>query len=187
MTNYQNGKIYKITGGGQTYYGSTVQTLERRMYRHRGKRNCTARLIIDLPDCKSEIIEYYPCNSKAELELREGWYIRNNACVNYQIAGRTRAEYYQDNSEKRKIYLDATRDRRLKNMLEYCENNKEEIAKQRSEYRKANREQINKRGKQYNEDHRESIQKHREDNKEYTSQYDKWRRSSLGILARNYF
>ena len=34
---YQDGKIYKITGGGLTYYGSTIQTLEERFIKHKSK------------------------------------------------------------------------------------------------------------------------------------------------------
>lgn len=122
MTNYQNGKIYKITGGGQTYYGSTTMTLAKRLIDHRSeckrkpdKKRCTSTQIMGLPDCKIELVEDYPCNSRRELVRREGWYQRNNECVNKNIAGRTPYEYLDDHKEKygdyQKIYREANRDK----------------------------------------------------------------------------
>ena len=35
MVNYQSAKIYKITGGGFTYIGSTTTSLSRRLAHHR--------------------------------------------------------------------------------------------------------------------------------------------------------
>ena len=35
VVNYQNGKVYKITGGGLTYIGSTTVPLSRRLAKHR--------------------------------------------------------------------------------------------------------------------------------------------------------
>jgi hypothetical protein len=179
MTNYQNGKIYKITGGGLTYYGSTTTTLAKRMGRHRGSM-CSSIQIIDLPDCKSEIIEYYPCNSKAELERREGWYQVNNDCINSRVAGRTTAEFYNDNKEQIK-----------EKSREYYRDNSEQSLKQKKEYGKANREKLREKSRLYGETHKEEISKKKKEygkaNREYKSQYEKWCRGPLGILARSYF
>ena len=48
-----------------------------------------------MEDCKIELIELCPCNSKEELLRREGDIIQSIPCVNKQIAGRTRKEYSQ--------------------------------------------------------------------------------------------
>ena len=39
MPNYQQSKIYKITHGDETYYGSTTMTLKKRMQGHKSKYN----------------------------------------------------------------------------------------------------------------------------------------------------
>tara|TARA_R110001632_G_scaffold173163_1_gene292583 strand:- start:5411 stop:5875 length:465 start_codon:yes stop_codon:yes gene_type:complete len=73
-------------------------------------------------DAIIELIEDYPCANKTELARREGIimkeYMNNDEMdnvVNYLIAGRTSAEYYQDNiieiRRKRKIYSDGRKDK----------------------------------------------------------------------------
>ena len=105
MPDYANGKIYKIVGeDGSTYYGSTTMSLYRRMNCHRngnGKKRTTAYYkIISKMDWEMILVENYPCESRTELERREGTYIRENPCVNRLVAGRTDREYYQDNKEE---------------------------------------------------------------------------------------
>ena len=47
-----------------------------------------------------ELYENYPCNSKQELEKREGEITRLIGNVNSKIPGRGNAEYYQDNKDR---------------------------------------------------------------------------------------
>jgi len=102
MVNYANGKIYKIVGEtGATYYGSTTVSLRERMYSHRADQKTSAyREIISQMEYEIILIENYPCKSRKELEIREGWYIRENPCVNRRIPGRTMKEWYEDNREE---------------------------------------------------------------------------------------
>lgn len=78
---YQNGKIYMIwsTEGDNKYYGSTTQTLSMRMAGHRlvyKKGNkVSSSLLFDkygIENCKIELVLNYPCNSKEELNKKEG-------------------------------------------------------------------------------------------------------------------
>lgn len=121
MVNYQEGKIYKLVGGGLTYYGSTCDELRKRLYQHKQKK-CKSKLLYDTGD-KVEIIlvEKYPCNDKMELHQRERYYIENFDCVNKNIPNRKNKEYH-------KIWTN---------------NNKEKIKEQKREWRKKNRELIN--------------------------------------------
>jgi len=141
MVNYQNGKIYRIDGGGLTYVGSTTNKyLSTRLAGHKsdykkfldGKR-CyyTSFEIIKLDDCKIELIEKFPCDSKDELTAREGHYIRQVDCVNKQIAGRTGKEYYEDNKETISAYK-----------KQYNENNKETISAYKKQWYEDNKEKI---------------------------------------------
>ena len=123
MPNYANGKIYKIVGDtGATYYGSTVQSLKARMRRHRNSKDTSAyRDIISKMDYEMILIENYPCESKKELNEREGWYIRENPCVNRQVAGRTQKQWVAENLEhikmnQKKRYIENHEDRLAKSM-----------------------------------------------------------------------
>jgi len=113
VKDYQLGKIYKIYSLNGTvedvYYGSTIVTLSRRMAKHRvdykqlknKKGNCTSCALFDkYDDCIIELVENYPCNSVEELKSREGYYQRNNPCVNKKIEGRTIQQWYEDNKER---------------------------------------------------------------------------------------
>jgi hypothetical protein len=122
MVNYGKGKIYKIEpicdhDDDEIYFGSTSKKyLSQRMESHRrdykrwknGQHNkLTVFNLFDkygIENCKIYLVENYPCDSKEELESREGYYIKNNVCVNKYVAGRTREEYYNDNKEKIQKY-----------------------------------------------------------------------------------
>ena len=143
---YSNGKIYKIVDNGYTmcYYGSTVQTLSKRLSSHkfdyvRYKTGCRTHLtsvfsIFDtygVENCKIELVETFPCNSKEELHRKEGQYIKESDCVNKKIAGRTNRERYEDNIDKirenSKEYRLAHQDKQMQYMKTYYQDNKEAL------------------------------------------------------------
>jgi hypothetical protein len=110
MTDYKNGKIYKITSTEteDVYVGSTCATLKDRLCKHKsafktGKgRIGTAKNILKYANAIIELIENFPCGTKKELLDREGEIIKNTPCINTQIQGRTMTEYREDNKEKLK-------------------------------------------------------------------------------------
>ncbi len=121
MVNYGKSKIYKIEpicdhDDDAVYFGSTSQKLCKRMNEHRAgykrwKDGKTGKVMVfnlfdkyGVENCKIYLVENFACNSKEELESREGYYIKNNVCVNKYVAGRTREEYYNDNKEKIQKY-----------------------------------------------------------------------------------
>ena len=177
MVNYQNGKIYKIYSyqTDDVYYGSTTQKLCRRMVGHRTDHKqgtgITSKDILKFDDAKIELVEVYSCNNKEELHKREGWYIKNNDCVNKHIAGRTRKEWRDDNKEKIK-----------KNKADYQIKNKERLNKISKDYHDANREAINKQAKEYNIKNKDVIaeksKQYRKDNKDDISKRRKIYRDS---------
>ena len=153
-----NGKIYALKSNSHPeyiYVGTTICYLDFVMsalqstYKQKNvnKSNYSAFELLKYPDCRIELLEAYPCNSRKELSTRGGWYIRNNSCVNKKILGRDKKTYHQDNIESihlkqkkyyRNVDLDKARERgkiryqknkeklREKNRL-YCINNKEKI------------------------------------------------------------
>ena len=154
MTNYNKGKIYKITDNGQNkcYIGSTTQPyLSNRLAQHRKKYNnylkgkgcCYSVFSIfdefGVDNCKIYLIEEFSCNSKEELHRREGQLQKETECVNKMIAGRTKKEYCEDNKEilheKYSKYCLEHPDKRRETALKHYYQNKEAInKKQRQNY-----------------------------------------------------
>jgi len=114
MNRYEKGQIYKVVdiGYNMCYIGSTCQSLSKRFYKHKenyyqytkGKADCNRRvnIIFDkygIENCKIELIQDFPCQSRNELLKQEGEHIRNNDCVNKIVSGRTNQEWREDNYE----------------------------------------------------------------------------------------
>ena len=136
MPDYSKGKIYKIYCNitGETYYGSSCNTLAKRMGSHREKAkltttSCTSKSIINRGDYDYSLIEKYECNNKQELHARERYWIENNECVNRKVPGRTPKEWYQNNKDKI-----------LKIQKVWNQNNKEKMKAYHELYRKENKE-----------------------------------------------
>jgi len=182
MTNYNNGKIYKIesTLGDMVYYGSTTkQYLSQRMTKHRSDYNrwlsgkdAGKYRSFDLFDeygienCKIVLVENFPCKSKDELTAREAYYIRNFDCGNKCVPGRTYKEYIEDNKDKilerKKQYRENNKDK----IKEYYQNNKDKILEQNKQYREDNKDKIADQGKQYREDNKDKIKEYYQNNKD---------------------
>ena len=170
---YDNGKIYKITSPhtDKVYVGSTIRSLKERLRKHldmykryqngKSKNKMSSFQLFDLGDYEIELIEHYPCNNKRELELREGYWIRNENCINRCVAGRTNKQYCQDNkeqiSQKRKEYHLKNKEQLSLKKKEYYLKNKEKIAEKSKLYCINNKEQISQRRKQCYSKNRERI------------------------------
>jgi hypothetical protein len=147
VLDYANGKIYKITGNGHTYYGSSAQLdLKTRLAQHKNNYDYymtwnDMKFITSFrcfennnTDYKITLVESWPCNTKAELLVRERYYIELNRdeCVNKCLPGRTTKEYKDNNKDKikeqNKLYRNA---------------NKEKIKEQNKQYRNVNKDKIN--------------------------------------------
>ena len=142
---YQNGKIYKIVdvGYNEQYFGSTTVELSTRMARHRAryreynktqKSFYTSFILFDkygIENCKIELVEIYPCDSKDELTRKEGQWIKNEDCVNKCVAGRTKREHHVDNLDhiksKKKEYRLLNLERELQRSRDYRENHRAEL------------------------------------------------------------
>ena len=110
---FQKGTIYKVVdiAYSKCYIGSTCEKLCRRFARHKSsyaqylkgnhnKNRCFSLFDeFGIENCKIELVEYFPCDTKEQLRQREGFHIKNTTCLNKYIAGRTHQEHYQDNIE----------------------------------------------------------------------------------------
>jgi hypothetical protein len=174
MTNYQNGKIYKIEPldgeEGDVYIGSTCkQYLSQRMDSHRsdfkywkeGKRlsNVTSYHLFKkygVKNCNIVLIETFPCNTRDELFAREAYHIKSMKCVNKHIPLRTHKEYRE---EHREIISDKGKD--------YYKINKDKIIEKVKEYHKINKDKINEKTlKRYYDNKEQRKQTYYYENKE---------------------
>ena len=152
---YKRGKIYCVRcryDDSLIYVGSTINTLPKRMARHRKDTLCSLYQYVngDWDNWYIELYEYYPCNNKPELDKREGQVTREIGNINKFVAGRTRKEYYNENHEK---CLEISR--------QYRQNNHERISEQRKQHYQDNRDEILEKQKQHYQDNREKIAEQR--------------------------
>ena len=153
MPDYSLGKIYMVypkvddAGEGDVYYGSTVDTLARRMSKHRHQPLC--KILFDkygIENCFIELVEEYPCETREQLTKKEGEYIRANKCINKRIEGRTQKEWLRDNSDKVK---QTYKEYRIDNKDKYKEYNKQHYIE--------NCEKMKEHQKQYNDKNKDKI------------------------------
>lgn len=144
---YQRGQIYCIRSHQHPlpYYGSTTTTLCKRLWQHKNNYKSflnekgdyiTSFEIIKYDDAYIELVLNFPCNSKKELNRREGQIIRNNECVNKFIAGRTKQEYYIDNKEQISEYKKQWYNDNKEQKIEYQKKYNTEHKEQKSQYNK---------------------------------------------------
>ena len=140
------GKIYFIRSNNPAikgkYVGSTIQTLSLRMAGHRsaynqwlaGKKNACAIFYefqkYGIEQFHIELIEDYPCEREELLLARENFFIRQEDCVNKQMAILTpeetkqyRKQYQHEHNEEIKEY-----------QKEYYQEHKEEIKQHDRQY-----------------------------------------------------
>lgn len=89
--------IVRSKNSRDVYYGSTQQTLSRRMSTHRAawtfwkngsKKYCSSFILFEQGDCYIELVEDVDLPTKAHVKALEGKYQRENDCVNIREAGR---------------------------------------------------------------------------------------------------
>ena len=154
---YENGLIYTIRSHqtDDIYIGSTTQPLYKRIHQHKqnfkawniGKFSYVSSFeLIKYDDVYIELLELCPCSNKNELHKREGELQREMDCVNKEIAGRTKKEYYQDNKNKIKESIKVNR-----------KNNKEYYDEYNKEYRADNKDKIKIQKKEYYQNNKYKI------------------------------
>ena len=180
MTDYQNGKIYRL-GSNQIekyYIGSTCMELNERLWAHKssyntfikGGKKTSAHEILKYPDAYIELIELFPCETNEQLLLQEGEYIKLNKddIVNLVIAGSTFDEkavklsvqtrhkkwydlHKADILERKKIYRDTNNvELNEKRRQDWADNGEANNEKQRL-YREKNAEKTKAANKRSND------------------------------------
>jgi len=195
MPNYQDGKIYKITGTndeGNTliYIGSTTQKLCKRLVGHKqdmkNDRKTSSKQVVICKDCLITLIELFPCNSKEELLMRERYYFDLFDCVNkvrpIQFEGEKQEyfkDYYIENADKLKDYRIENADKIKEYRKQYRIENDDKIKEHKKQYYIKNADKEKERFKQYQIKNADKIKEQRKEYqiknadkiKEYQKQY----------------
>ena len=142
MVNYQEGKIYKLSNkiNEKFYIGSTTTELSKRKSKYQSNiKNSSLHQEINsigwLDEQKRqiwiiELIENFPCNSKNELEAREGFYIRKYRQETPSILLNIRNVGNPELSKKEAVQ-------------KYRKANEKKIKEHQIEYRSTNKEVLN--------------------------------------------
>ena len=164
MPDYSKGKIYNIVCNitGETYYGSTVQKICKRMNGHRNKNNeCLSKQIIERGDYHYGLVEDYKCDNLEQLLMRERYYVDNNDCVNKVCPIRTKEELAAKKAADAKAYREENKEEIVAKAKAYREENKEEIAAYQKVYNQVyqqeNKEELTAYRKAYREENKEEI------------------------------
>ena len=183
---YQNGKIYVIRNSidNEIYIGSSCQALSKRFQKHKDSlttykkdRKLYSKMIeLGIDKFYIELIEEYPCDNFEQLRRREGEIIRElKPVLNKQIAGRTLAEWQEDNKELlkkwKKQYYEENKERLNEYHKDWYEENKEEQRQKNKEYKEKNRDKVLEQKREYHHRHKERISEEKkqyyQDNAEY--------------------
>lgn len=134
MPDYQKGQIYRLWSVHTDlfYIGSTCSPLSKRLHEHKKNYNqylnqkyhfTSSFELFKFGNVKIELIENCSCNSKAELERREGQLIREykDNIVNLRIPGLIVKDYHKDYN---KNYYEQNKDKISKKNREYYSNKK---------------------------------------------------------------
>jgi len=144
MVDYSKAKIYRLVGGGHTYYGSTCNDLRKRKSQHKWDRDrwlkgnhryMSSYKCVETEDYDIYLVEAYPCKNKDELNARERWWIENNECVNMVIPTRPKAETDRAYRAKQGEAL-------LAKKREYVRTHKKEEAERKGDWYEKNKERI---------------------------------------------
>ena len=145
MPDYQQGKIYRLVSNktADVYYGSTTRSLTHRRNQHKNKTDCSShKMFADDAIVTIVLVEYFPCNTKMELNARELFFIENNPCINMIKPFITQLPYLNEDGTINKEHCKEYREANKEHYKKYYQDNKEQIKEHRKEYRESNKEHI---------------------------------------------
>ena len=175
---YNNSMIYTIRSPhtDKFYIGSTTQKLCKRFANHKSKYNTyvnnlryyvSSYKIIELGDSYIELLEEINCDTKTQLEMREGELIRlhKDLCINKIMVGRTPKQYILDNAYTIKQYQKQYNNQYyIDNADMIKQNNKQyylDNIDKKKQYLLDNADKIKQRSKQYKQDNADMIKQYR--------------------------
>lgn len=170
------GVIYQIFSkhSDKVYIGST-NDLYKRFNVHKSmfnkyingdnKKYCSSYKIMKYDDVEISPLKIIDYEEKKQLRQEEYNYIMLNIenCVNKNIPGRDRKQYYHDNKEKFKQYYQENKE----HIKDYQNKNKEYIKQYQKAYRENHKDYFKEYSKNYNLKKKKEQQDKNEENEEY--------------------
>lgn len=197
MTNYKNGKIYRLVGeGGIQYVGSTTQPLAKRKSLHKSGwkqgKTCRSVILFEKGEVCIVLLENYPCETKEQLLARERYWIETieGGCVNKITPGLTeeekknkKKEYYESNKDHLKEYkheyYKANEEQEKTRSREWYKKNVHHAKERSHNYYEANKDQIKQRSSEY-------YQANKDRCKEYHKTYAQANKDRIREYKRKY-
>lgn len=151
------GVIYKLYNEYGTYYGSTIQSLNKRFNHHKCKNSTTTsskKLFQNGSIPKIELIEEVEFDDITQLREREAYYIRNLECINIDIPfiseeekKENEKEYRLKNKEHHKQWIEQNKEKIAQHNKKYYEENKEKIIQGNKKWYQKNKKVIEEKTK----------------------------------------
>ena len=153
MSDYSQGKIYLLHIPGLEecgYIGSTVETLQERLYKHRASANseqtkyhfASCVLFGEGNEVCIKLLEAYPCENKQQLLERERYWLNQYPdAVNKNTPILNEEERKQRHKEQHLKAYNKNKEHNLEKHRQWIENNKEQQAQYKKEKREANLEE----------------------------------------------
>jgi len=139
---------------GEKYYGSSKQTLEQRLSKHKCKSNTSySKQIIVRNDY--DIYKLGEYDTIEEAEMKEKWYIDNKECINKHRVRLTDEERKEYNIKNSKEYREKNREK----IIEKYKKNKDKISETMKEYYEMNKEVILEKQRIHYQENKEEINK----------------------------
>lgn len=172
---YTNGIIYRIKNiyTDECYVGSSAETIDERFSKHKycykthelnHKWVSSYYLFLKygVENCYIELIKKFPCSSKKELEREEGFLtLQEPNRVNIKIAGRTRKEYYEDNTEiikeKKQKYYEDNADKVKASSKKWSEDNADKVKSYKKNWSNVNADKVEASRQKYCENNAERV------------------------------
>lgn len=102
--------------------------------------------VLQFEDATIDLIEEFPCSTKADLLSREGFWITELDAINERVAGRGYQQYYKDNKqrilEREQKYRDKHKNEKHARDALYRKSHKEQVANQQRRYKELNKERL---------------------------------------------
>lgn len=156
--------IYRLTDEVHDYYGQTEDS-DQRLKAHKNPSCGSMSRLLDKSKMKMHII--HRLYTQEEADETEAFYQLNFDCVNKNIVGRTKQEFYQANKEKilekRADYYQENKEKLNKKSTEYHKKNKEKIAAKAAIYREENKEKLAANKTEYYQENKEKILKQKQE------------------------
>ena len=131
---------------GEKYYGSTINSLEKRLREHKGVGNtCCSKQIIERGDY--DIYTLHEYDTEEESKDKEKWYVDNKECINKYNVCLTDEERKENNMKKCKKYRENNPEKSKEAAKKY-EMNKEVILERQRNHYQENKEKILERMKE---------------------------------------